>query len=189
MKVIFEANKVAAAAIAISNEPTRYYLNGVFFTKDGHCVGTDGHLLTVAKTNGELSEDLTEQNDIPEPGIIVPISNKAITALKNKNAHHVIFEHEMVTVRTLQNEVLYIEAARPIDGTFPDWKRVIPQDSFDNAPGAFGRKLLERIAKTSAVIGKEGEAVRITGESATDAHRVAYGKQTDIYSVVMPMRV
>lgn len=188
MKIIFEANKVAAAAIAMSNEQTRYYLNGVFF-QDGHAVGTDGHLMTVAKTNGELREDLVEQVNVPADGAIMPVSQKALTAMKKKNADYVIFENDMLTVKTEYDETLHIEESRPIDGTFPNWKAVIPQNEYENAPGAFGRKLLDRIAKTSAAIGSIGEGIQITGESPTNAHRVNYGKQTDVYSVVMPMRV
>ena len=188
MKIIFEANKVAAAAIASSNEATRYYLNGVFF-QDGYAVGTDGHLLTVAKTNGELREDLVEQVNVPVAGAIMPVSQKALSAMKKKNADYVIFENDMLTVKTRHDETLHIEESKPIDGTFPDWQRVVPQNEYENAPGAFGRKLLDRIAKTSAALGDIGEAVRITGENPMNAHRVNYGKQTDVYSVVLPMRV
>lgn len=188
MKIIFEANKVAAAAIAISRDETRYYLNGVFF-QGGHAIATDGHLLTVAKTNGELRDDLVEQVDVPADGAIMPVSQKALSSMKNKKADYVIFENDMLTVRTAFDETLHIEESKPIDGTFPDWWRVVPQNEYETAPGAFGRKLLDRIAKTSAAIGSIGEAVRITGESPTDAHRVNYGKQTDVYSVVVPMRV
>ena len=187
MRIIFESNKVAAAAIAMSNESTRYNLNGVFF-QDGHAVATDGQLMTVAKTNGELRKDLVEQVNVPADGAIMPISTKALTAMKKKTADYVIFENDMLTVKTEYDQPLHIEESRPIDGRFPNWKAVIDQNEYDNAPGAFKGKLLDRIAKTSAALGSIGEAVRITGESPTNAHRVNYGKQTDVYSVVMPIR-
>ena len=67
----FDATKLAAVAIAQSNEETRYYLKGVYFEGD-IAVATDGNILTA-------SQDTESINDAPG---IYPISKKAHARLE-----------------------------------------------------------------------------------------------------------
>lgn len=110
---------------AISTEETRYYLNGVYMhvsEADGgrvlRCVATDGHRL--ARIDAELPEGATEM-----PGVIVP--RKTVGELRK-----LLDEDDMdIAVSVSETKVRFATpditlTSKVIDGTFPDYTRVIP---------------------------------------------------------------
>ena len=110
---------------AISTEETRYYLNGVFMhvaeAEDGRvlrCVATDGHRL--ARIDAPLPEGAEEM-----PGIIVP--RKTVGELRklldDEDAEIAVSVSE-TKVRFATSEITL--TSKVIDGTFPDYSRVIP---------------------------------------------------------------
>ena len=119
MKRIFNKTK-----FAISAEETRYYLNGIYFhtisngTKTTlRCVATDGHRL--AKTELDLNSTFTI------PGIILP--RKFILQLDRILGD---FEGKVKMICTDTQVSLetdnFIIISKLIDGTFPDYEKVIP---------------------------------------------------------------
>ena len=108
---------------AISNEETRYFLNGIYFHKIQRenkdflsLVATDGHRL--AKFDFEQNLD-----DIP--GVIIP--KKTINELCKLLADY----HEEIKIELNSNKIIFfvddsILISKLIDGNFPDYKRVIP---------------------------------------------------------------
>jgi DNA polymerase-3 subunit beta len=113
---------------AVSNEETRYYLNGIYFhkvTENGkellRSVATDGHRL--AMVDVPLKEEIA---DIP--GIIIP--KKAVNELKKLLEQPI----ENITVNLSQNKISFVCGkavlfSKLIDGTFPDYKKVIPSNN------------------------------------------------------------
>ncbi|MCY3983143.1 MAG: DNA polymerase III subunit beta [Roseovarius sp.] len=110
---------------AISNEETRYYLNGVFlhasdtdYGKVLRCVATDGHRL--ARIDVELPDGA---EDIP--GVIVP--RKTVTELlrvvENTEQKIKVYISETKIRFVSENIIL---TSKVIDGNFPDYNRVIP---------------------------------------------------------------
>ncbi|MEM8776684.1 MAG: DNA polymerase III subunit beta [Pseudomonadota bacterium] len=111
---------------AISTEETRYYLNGVYMhvsDVDGgrtlRCVATDGHRL--ARIDAELPEGAADM-----PGVIVP--RKTVGELRK------LLEDDdtMIAVSVSETKVRFATpeitlTSKVIDGTFPDYTRVIPQ--------------------------------------------------------------
>ncbi len=111
---------------AISTEETRYYLNGVYMhVADGEggkvlrCVATDGHRL--ARIDAELpmaAEDM--------PGVIVP--RKTVGELRK-----LLDDDDMkIAVSVSETKIRFATpditlTSKVIDGTFPDYTRVIPQ--------------------------------------------------------------
>ena len=182
----YNASTLAAVALAISTEETRYYLNGVMF--DGQkAVATDGHLMTVAVDNTERTKD--NPTDAPA---IMPISKKAITAMKGKKAEFVEFKDGTLTVWDEFNNKLYMEPSEAIDGTFPNWEQVMPStDDSQVSHGAFGADLLITVANSAKILGNGSGAlaVQLRGEDATSPHYVKYGNLENVYSVLMPRRV
>ena len=119
MKRIFNKTK-----FAISAEETRYYLNGIYFhtvsngTKTTlRCVATDGHRL--AKTELDLNSSFTIA------GIILP--RKFILQLDRILGD---FEGKVKMICTDTQVSLeadnFIIISKLIDGTFPDYEKVIP---------------------------------------------------------------
>ena len=113
------------AKFAISTEETRYYLNGVYMHAakgpDGpvlRCVATDGHRL--ARIDAPLPEGAGEL-----PGVIVP--RKTVGELRK-----LLDDDEMtIAVSVSETKVRFATpevtlTSKVIDGTFPDYARVIP---------------------------------------------------------------
>lgn len=113
---------------AISTEETRYYLNGVYMhVADGEggrvlrCVATDGHRL--ARIDAALPEGADEM-----PGVIVP--RKTVAELKkllDGDDAEIAVSVSETKVRFATPTIML--TSKVIDGTFPDYTRVIPQSN------------------------------------------------------------
>lgn len=110
---------------AISTEETRYYLNGVYMhMADGadgrqlRCVATDGHRL--ARIDAPLPDGAETM-----PGVIVPRKtvNEMRKLLEDDDAQIAVSVSE-TKVRFATPEITL--TSKVIDGTFPDYTRVIP---------------------------------------------------------------
>jgi len=110
---------------AISTEETRYYLNGVYMHvaqgEDGpvlRCVATDGHRL--ARVDAPLPDGAAGM-----PGVIVPRKtvNEVRQLLEVDDAHIAVSVSE-TKLRFATPEITL--TSKVIDGTFPDYTRVIP---------------------------------------------------------------
>jgi len=171
----FNAKLLAATALAKSVEEKRYYLNGVYF--DGtYAVATDGHMLTI-------SHDPHSQVD---KNGIYPISKKTITAMKKTQAEIVYIEDNILSVCDGNGNVLHMEPCTEIDGTYPDYHRVIPEDRGGATLAAFRMTLMKLVCDTQTIIG--GVGFRITGADDTAPHIVSYESCHDIFSVLMPYK-
>jgi DNA polymerase-3 subunit beta len=113
------------AKFAISTEETRYYLNGVYMhvaQAEGQptlrCVATDGHRL--ARIDAPLPEGAANM-----PGVIVP--RKTVNELRKLLDD----DEAQIAVSVSETKVRFATPAivltsKVIDGTFPDYTRVIP---------------------------------------------------------------
>jgi DNA polymerase III subunit beta len=141
------------ASFAISTEETRYYLNGVYVhaTKDAlFAVATDGHRL--AKIQFGLPEGAEGI-----PGVVIP--RKTVGALIQlaagiKNVG--IFLHAGKIQFELGDTVM---TSKLIDGTFPDYARVIPTSATKIAT-IDRREAADAIARVSTVGSDRGRAVK-----------------------------
>lgn len=110
---------------AISTEETRYYLNGVYMHiadaeggKALRCVATDGHRL--ARIDAELP---TGAEDMP--GVIVPRKTVGeLRKLLDDDDASIAVSVSETKVRFATPEITL--TSKVIDGTFPDYTRVIP---------------------------------------------------------------
>jgi DNA polymerase-3 subunit beta len=111
---------------AISNEETRYYLNGVYMhvaTGEGgqvlRCVATDGHRL--ARIDAALPEGAETM-----PGVIVPKKTVGeLRKLLDDDETEIAVSVSETKVRFATPDITL--TSKVIDGTFPDYTRVIPQ--------------------------------------------------------------
>jgi DNA polymerase-3 subunit beta len=113
------------AKFAISTEETRYYLNGVYMHtatgEDGpvlRCVATDGHRL--ARIDAPLPANAEGM-----PGVIVP--RKTVGELRKLLDD----DEAQIAVSVSETKIRFATPAitltsKVIDGTFPDYSRVIP---------------------------------------------------------------
>ncbi len=172
---------------AISTEETRYYLNGIYFhtaqagkTPTLRAVATDGHRLA--------------QVDLPRPkgaegmpGVIIPrktvhelhrlIEDGTGSVKVGVSAAKVRFEIGSVTL-----------TSKLIDGTFPDYARVIPQSN-DKEMKVSNAQFMGAVDRVSTIASERGRAVKLNigpdklvlsvnnpeGGSATEEIGVHYG--------------
>ena len=172
----FNATKLAAVSIAQSDEATRYYICGVYF-EGSLAIATDGHILTVANDESQANESG-----------IYPVSKKARTVMKKKEATTVVIENDVLTVLTNNEMVLHMEPCKEIDGTFPDWRRVVPNEVGEPTVAAFSTLVTTKLVETAKIIsGMTVSLYRATGTEAGTGHLVTYDS-ADCISTVMPMR-
>ena len=110
---------------AASTEETRYYLNGVYFDPSGDVVATDGHRLHSLKHELKYTKGTKKADKV---GFIMPRTafKYAIWLLKETN-----IDHFSIAFHEYDKAVFYIGEHRIesklIDGTFPQWRRVVPK--------------------------------------------------------------
>jgi DNA polymerase-3 subunit beta len=136
---------------AISTEETRYYLNGVYMhvaDADGgkalRAVATDGHRL--ARIDTDVPAGANEM-----PGVIVP--RKTVGELRK-----LLDDDEMeIAVSVSETKVRFATpditlTSKVIDGTFPDYSRVIPQGNTRKleVDAAEFAKAVDRVATVSS---------------------------------------
>ena len=151
---------------AISNEETRYYLNGIFFhrtQKDSidilRAVATDGHRL--AQYDIPLPNGANEMN-----GIIIP--KKTIQELRrvlDDASGDINIELNENKVKFAFNDIQI--TSKVIDGTFPDYTKVIPTSN-DKIIITKNDELKNSIERVSAVAINEevkSKAIKIFFES------------------------
>ena len=145
---------------AISTEETRYYLNGIYLhtpagAKDAtlRAVATDGHRL--AQVELPLPEGAAGM-----PGIIVPRKTVAeVQRLIETGEGDVSIELSAGKIRfTIGNVVL---TSKLIDGTFPDYGRVIPANNYKSL--IVDKKDFEAaVDRVSTVSSERGRAVKLS---------------------------
>jgi hypothetical protein len=121
----------AVCECAASKEETRYYLNGVLievYNNQNVYVATDGHRLVAHRQTFPDASKLTELL----ASAIIPAEE--CKALKPKSAtrnsysatNHADLTFEPDGYLRVQRQDGTARLFRPIDGTFPDWRRVMP---------------------------------------------------------------
>ena len=142
---------------AISMEETRYYLNGIFFHRQEQsliAVATDGHRLASASMNLPNGADILK-------GVIVPrkaISEirKLIEDLPNETIVNVSLSETRVRVDTDKTSI----TSKLIDGNFPDYSRVIPEDN-KNIVSMDNLSLSESVDRVSTIFSDKSRSVRL----------------------------
>jgi len=115
---------------AASTEQTRYYLNGVYFSPAGEIVATDGHRLHGFKAGLKFHSKGTKKN--PLKGVILPTRAVALIleAVKETKAHQIniwIYDNNRFGAAVGKIRI----EGKLIDGTYPNYMRVLPKKSKD----------------------------------------------------------
>ena len=145
---------------AISTEETRYYLNGIFM----HAVDVDGHtMLRAVATDGHRLARV--EIPAPEgaggmPGVIVPRKAVAeLLKLLEETTDDIAVELSATKIRfSVGNVVL---TSKLIDGTFPDYSRVIPSGN-DKRLVVDREPFAEAVDRVSTISSERGRAVKLS---------------------------
>ena len=174
---------------AISTEETRYYLNGIYLHTAGSAkaatlrgVATDGHRL--AQIDLALPSGATGM-----PGVIVPRKTVGeVQRLIEDSDAEVTVELSQGKVRFTIGDVVL--TSKLIDGTFPDYARVIPLGN-DKELTVDKKEFEQAVDRVSTVSSERGRAVKLSlsngklmlsvtnpdSGSATEEIEVEYGSE------------
>ncbi len=148
---------------AISTEETRYYLNGVYMHKaerDGkdvlRCVATDGHKL--ARIDAELPKGAKDM-----PSVIVP--RKTVSEMRSLLEE----DDSKIAVSVSETKVRFASAeltltSKVIDGSFPDYNRVIPKDN-PNRMEVDAKDLERAVDRVATISSERSRAVKMNIEN------------------------
>ncbi|MBT5434813.1 MAG: DNA polymerase III subunit beta [Alphaproteobacteria bacterium] len=147
---------------AISTEETRYYLNGIYL----HSAETDGGpmLRAVATDGHRLARIDSEQPDGAGgmPGIIVP--RKAVAELRklvDEIDGAVAIELSDTKIRFAFDTVVL--TSKLIDGTFPDYERVIPQGN-DKMLEMSAASFIQAVDRMAAISTDKSRSIKLALE-------------------------
>ncbi|PDT04044.1 DNA polymerase III subunit beta [Rhizobium chutanense] len=178
---------------AISTEETRYYLNGIFFhtieSKGDlklRAVATDGHRLARADVDAPSGSE-------GMPGIIIP--RKTVGELQklvdNPEAVVTVEVSDAKIRMTIGSIVL---TSKLIDGTFPDYQRVIPTGN-DKEMRVDCTSFAQAVDRVSTISSERGRAVKLAlsegqlmltvnnPDSGSATEEVAVGYDTDAMEI------
>ena len=172
--MLIPTDLLKAALLCASTEETRYYLKGVHLSTSGHMVTTDGHRMFVARLN-----------DRPAADVIIPLADvQAALKLAGARCQEIEVSAEKI------GQIAYAA----VDGTFPDWRRVVPtgeetpakdrpEDSAAHAH--FNHAYIGDLAKMGKAL---GGASMLHPTSANNPCLVTFGERADCFAVLMPVR-
>ena len=175
--MLIATDLLKAALVCASSEETRYYLRGIHLSTSGHMVTTDGHRMFVARLNEQPAAD-----------VIIPLDDvKAALKLAGARAQD-------VEVDLAANKIGQI-SFQPVDGTFPNWRAVVPtgEESPSSKPELndgpenvhFNHAYIGDLAKMGKVL--DGASM-LHPRSASHPCLVTFGERADCFAVLMPMR-
>ena len=189
LKVTLNIRALRAVLVAVSTEETRYYLNGINleFTPDGVVMAaTDGHrMIVLRQPYGEHAATAAHAS------VIVP---RDLVAKLKINPRMKTLDTTTLTIGddgrlTFEHAGEMFGGLYALDGTFPDYRRVVPQDLTGEAAQydpiyladfAKARKELGGDRTTSPIVRYNGEGPAIV-DFAWDTGFQAIG-------VLMPIR-
>ncbi|MBS28314.1 MAG: DNA polymerase III subunit beta [Alphaproteobacteria bacterium] len=144
---------------AVSTEETRYYLNGIFLhaaDQDGaevlRAVATDGHRLA------RVQLPMPDGGD-GLPGVIVP--RKAIGELRKlieETTDPIEIALSETRIRTTFDDAVL--TSKLIDGTFPDYERVIPKDN-DKVLSVDRGAFAQAVDRVSTISSEKSRAIKL----------------------------
>ena len=191
------ADDLRAALHCVS--ATSYYLNGVFVESD-NLVATDGHqMLTIELPDGchVGTECFTQGMDAPEGAGFILSCDATNKAFKAKAAvSRDLWVYGDIETGILQfvinhkeggemSRVGVLEFTR-IDGTYPEWRRVVAKGDGGDASLCYDPAVLARLVKAADVIEK-GKGVRLTGGEG-DPIRVDFVASPRLRGTLIPIR-
>jgi len=176
-----------AVRVAASTEETRYYLRGVFVKAQGEHVvmcATDGHRMIVARHRIE------EGDEYPLNGFIIPL--RLIDRIKiakrrmgGNDDGALSIEGDTITIRYAGD--VFVD--KLVDGTFPDYTRVIPK-GWSNEVAQYNPAYLLDFVKAVKIVSTDSKPSITVHYNGLDPAVVNLngGNIYDWFGVIMPIR-
>lgn len=175
-------------AIAMSTDDTRYYLKSVFLEKVGdeiNWVATDGHKAVIINALDNMDCVVSfEQKTVPDFAFVIP--RRAVDdfiKLSGKSSF------DVVKISINKDTIIFddcdvIKTYKLVDGIFPEWRRVVPQDT--KPVVAFNRKYLAQVARTLS--GRE-TLIFERAENGISSDCCVINTNVGVKYILMPVRI
>ena len=191
MKIQIETRLLKAALQVAPKADVRYYLNAVQLeVREQHitAVATDGHILFAGRIN---RPDVDSNGPVPETSCNVLIPREAVdAALKGYKGDTIELECNATNGQHRLGQTLFNE----VDGKFPNWRKVIPEDKeITGKPAQYDPRILMQSHKALAAWSEKtpanfaGPHLHMAGEKAAIA-QCKLDEYKDAFCVVMPRR-
>lgn len=177
---------LSAALICAANKDIRYYLNGVLVDireREVRVVATDGYRLIVMR---EVLNDGDEphapaQIIIPREVLkgIKPAAKAIVKCVLHYDAENPL---EPCALKCLKDAD---RGFTPIDGTFPDFERILPKERPSGERAYFDADYLADFKRIAEILGVGHACVFDNGNDACAP--VTFGAREDAFGVLMPM--
>ena len=197
------ADDLRAAFQCISTEQTRYYLGGVrgVFVEADNMVAMDGHqMLTIKLPDGchVGTECFTQGMDAPEGAGFILSCDATAKQFKAKASGGDLWVYGDIETGILQFVINHGEGGEMsrvgvleftvIDGTYPEWRRVVAKGGGGAASLCYDPAVLARLIKAADVINK-GKGIQLTsGDTQGDPIRVDFVASPRLRGTLMSMR-
>lgn len=175
---------LAAAAAFASKDEARYYLNGVLIEIEPRAVtyvATDAARMIVYRS--EVDDPEIPDNLLVGSFIIPTAQCKSFKLEKDDTGEAKIFGKGRLTIAHDFVDIVFA----PIDGIYPDWRRVIPRGPASGLIGQFNLKLLAEFTKFGAVIDHGSPFVAHNGSAAPAM--VWFPGAPHCFGTIMPMKL
>jgi DNA polymerase-3 subunit beta len=161
IKITFDARTLKAALICTSTDETRYYLKGVAVQLDGDklfIAATDGHRLIAMQPEFTIERDDTAATDRASFGsVIIPAD-----IVKNLKLNKSVDECTL-TIDSGKGEIEHCGQSVKfgfVDGSFPEWRRVIPP-TISGETAQFDARYVGELPKIKAAFGEKATKIAI----------------------------
>ena len=205
MQINIPAAFIEAAMQAVSKEESRYYLKGVFIDARGFIAATNGHIAFAAKCPDARKLEGVTPASIPGAlaGVIIPADAlaQAVKAAGRGKPDTYVIERDAGGLWWILYGNARVHFA-PVDGSFPDWTRIIPVAPETLTAAHYDPKYIAALGNMAKALrgGKKGEATAfhlhqdglnpalITFPRKVEKITDPTGPREDCLAVLMPMR-
>lgn len=170
-----------AVNLAASTEETRYYLCGVY-------VEVTAKTVTYTATNGHIL--LSRREDSVEPNTLIGAWIIPSAFIKTAKPNKYIDIATMTTIAGPNDGVrlafdgTITGMVAPIDGSFPDYRRVLPA-TVDGKPGQYDGNYTAVMAKFAKALGLGYAHIHHNGDGPAP---VTFNSHQGVFGVIMPLR-
>lgn len=169
----------AMAKYGASTEATRYYICGVYIDVSGDdviAVAANGSTMIVSK--------LDIEGEKPVESFIIPADVLKAYRFKKrgKGLAELTFDGSMAAIE--YNE--QISQFKPIDGTFPQWRRVVPAGGYEPSMASYKSNDLKVFSDFGRTVLNDDKPSIV--QNGSDQAFVKFSS-ADTFGVIMPMRM
>jgi|WetSurMetagenome_2_1015567.scaffolds.fasta_scaffold01778_13 hypothetical protein len=182
-----------AVSLAVNHEETRYYLCGVFVeieARQVRYIGADGKILVIHREEKAKA-------DAPNTllgGFIIPTHICRAFKFKRKRQSDnfgILGSTDRTNVLTLNqpSEGSDFRGFKVIDGTFPDYRRLIPTEVPTGDAATYNPVYMATLQKIGAMLMGLGGLIPCIAQNGSAPAIVGWEGLDDSFGIIMPMRL